>query len=190
MPDKDKVMKITTIDPNNTASIKYVAEGKTIATSLTKLEQDNTATVDPLDTENSGPLTILDALNRNIKVSNGYISSKRLTLLEDEQISLEYNLSVLVEQSLCIDSELDCDYRLEVSIRDLQNGALIAKSSSIALSEFEAVNDFKTIYFSPPSPIIPNVTMELIHQASGGSTSFTLNKGSYIIEKRIIIISR
>ncbi len=169
-PDSESVMKSITVDANGVASVTYTSkEGNVIATSLSLYQEDiNLLELD--EPVSSVPVT--DKITQNSKSSNGFISSKRISLLQDNpNFSVSYSIECLEFEQLCQVATLDCDYQLEISLIELGtngevNNRQLLISESLADLTCQPINDKEYKIVNLITPI-------------------ALSAGNYIVEKRL-----
>lgn len=142
-PHQENVFKVITIDPNNTASVAYISkEGHTIATALTFMETDNTDVFDPLENEPTEPMDVVDIINNNFKSENGFYASKRISFLQETNLSLTYKIKCQVLGGLCTNTEIDCDYQLKVTIKSVDDPTFetVVYTAAVSDATFEDSN--------------------------------------------------
>jgi hypothetical protein len=157
-PSCDKVFKTITIDQNNTATVTLTnREGHVIATSL--------AFQDPKDQMT----TVNDKVVKNVKTASGFISSKRLALLQSTPLVIGYNLKCDPMRLPCNNANVDCGFTLKVIIFNLDN------------------NTNQTIINQPLSSVPCNYVDSLKgNYQSVTPVTVNLSPGNYIIEKVLI----
>jgi hypothetical protein len=127
-PSNESVIKMTTIDQNNIATVTYNSlQGKVLATCLSFTESN---TMNEVDGYSPVPFQVNDKVLKNIQSGNDIISTKRLAFLQETPVTFYYKLT---DQSNfgtdpCLD--LYCTYDLKISIFNAETGELIAQSVS------------------------------------------------------------
>ena len=169
-PNHEDVAKIITIDPNNTRSVSYITkEGNTIATGLTFSED-----ADVLDSVNDGNNDntvsgVMDRITNNIKTSNGFMSSKRITILQDNtEVNVSYTITEQILDGLCNDITFDLDYSLKIEVFDISSGEVIHSFVEPTLKDLTDTTDDG----------IDNITVDF--------GNVILNTGTYYIQKTLI----
>ncbi|TAJ11141.1 hypothetical protein DMA11_18000 [Marinilabiliaceae bacterium JC017] len=137
-PNAENVFKTITIDPNQVATVSYTnKEGQTIATGLA-YSGDKDAALLNLDGESAKKLKIKNIVTNNVKSENGFISSKRINITQQgtEQnpivLNIEYKVKKHMLEQLCIKTDFDCNYRLDIKViklNDDNSSELIGKNS-------------------------------------------------------------
>ncbi|WAC02738.1 hypothetical protein N7U66_03440 [Lacinutrix neustonica] len=169
-PNHENVAKIITIDPNNTKSVSYITkEGNTIATGLTFSEDSNildSVKGTSIDNTVSG---IMDRITNNVKTSDGFMSSKRITILQDNtSINLSYTITKQILDGLCSDITFDLDYRLKIEIFDIESGVVIHSFEEPTLKNLTDTTDDD----------IDNVMVDF--------GDIILNTGTYYVQKTLV----
>lgn len=183
-PRGSNVLKTTSIDPNNTASVSYTdLNGKVIATCLRFNEGDIANNItNPDDVMTS--FTVNEVMNNNIQVSDGLISTKRISFTEDNTpltISYEFACPDLVAMCGTV-GDNGCRYKLIVIIHEVVNPA--------NRLEAEVLIDMKNISCTDGKFQIALPASEFSYMEQSGTpppaSPLTLDRGDYIIEKRLV----
>lgn len=165
-PASESVLKTITIDPNGTSSVTYTSkEGNVIATSLVFTEQENNLL--DLDEEIYNQ-SVMDYMTENVKRNQSFTNSKRLVVSQPTDLNIGYNIKCEILESTCLNTEIDCDFQLTVLLHSLDDLGNIASTQTLIdqrLSEISCETIGEEQY-----KVIPEQT-------------FTLNEGTYIIEK-------
>jgi hypothetical protein len=163
-PSNESVLKTITIDQNNTAQIVYTdRSGQTIATAVSFYENGTSSSLSiPENTFNSFPVE--DNAFFNVKTDKGFISTKRIALLKETVVNIDYSVKCIIIEGLCVNTEIDCGYQLEIYLHDLTNGI----SDTLCQQEINSNCD-ENGEIRLTTPIIR-----------------TLGPGNYIVEKRLI----
>ncbi|MDO6761759.1 hypothetical protein Q4566_16240 [Tamlana sp. 2_MG-2023] len=169
-PNHQDVAKIITIDPNNTRSVSYITkEGNTIATGLTFSEDS-----DVLDSvKDSNPDNtvsgVMDRITNNVKTTDGFMSSKRITVLQDNtEINVSYSITRQILDGLCNNLTFDLDYSLKIEIFDIETGEVIQSFEEPTLKDLTDNTDDG----------IDNVSVDF--------GDVILNTGTYYVQKTLI----
>jgi RHS repeat-associated protein len=119
-PEYNDVYKVVTLDPNGTASVQYIDKaGKVIATALTRA---GAADLPLKDLPNRRE--VLDIVEE-VPVSGewgtyGNTSQKEIVLTEAKSLNVQYTLSPGMMGDACTNICQQCDYEVEVLVRDLE----------------------------------------------------------------------
>ena len=129
-PKSGNVFKTVTVDPNNTASVTFTnKEGKVIATALTfdETNPDNVEVLEELadQTTDGGITSVVDDVTQNVKTEDGYISTKKLTILSQTDLYLDYKIKQTIIQSMCTNLTLECGFEVKVIIHNLDLGTKV-----------------------------------------------------------------
>ncbi len=169
-PNHQDVAKIITVDPNNTRSVSYITkEGNTIATGLTFSE--DTDVLDSVKGTNPDNIVngIKDRITNNIKTSDGFMASKRVSILEDEtDVNISYTIARTILDGLCHNFDVDIDYNLKIEIFDVNTGLVIHTFEQPSLKGLTDIIDDG----------IDNVTKDF--------GNVLLNTGTYYIQKTLV----
>lgn len=172
-PSSENVFKTINVDQNNTATVTLTnKEGKVIATSLAFQDQDNDGIFEPLDNETAqGEMNqVSDTITRNVKTENGFISSKRIALLQATPMSIGYQIGCDTLSLPCADGEVDCGYRLKIQIFNLDDNTAQVIYDQL-LSNIPCIDvPGKTGKYKTLAPITVN-----------------LNAGNYIVQKTLTV---
>lgn len=161
-PSATKVNKTITIDANNVATITYTTvEGNVIATGLSFYDGE-TANLEALDDETIS-LDVESRIKSSSRIENGFVSSKRLQLMQATDISINYTVSNATIEDLCVTTEFDCNYSLEIKV-------------------FELKNDHSILVLN---------TLGGLSQSDGSGNrmanfDLSLNPGTYVIQKKLV----
>ncbi|TVL99812.1 MAG: hypothetical protein CV087_16320 [Candidatus Brocadia sp. WS118] len=163
-PAPESVLKTITIDQNNTAQIVYTNRaGQTIATAVSFHENGLPSSLSlPANAFNTFPVE--DKTIFNMKTDQGFISTKRLALLKETVVNIDYKVKCTVLEGLCVDTIVDCGYQLELYLHNLTDG-----SSELLVRQPISSNCDENGEIGLTSPITK-----------------TLPSGNYIIEKKLI----
>lgn len=125
-PDENKILKITTIDPNNTKSISYIEGEKVIATCLTYDESDSDANdrLLPLGEAGVNKISINEEIEYNIELKNKLISSQRISLSQETSVSINYDLNCEEISLGCLNIEPNCGFGLVINIINVSDNTL------------------------------------------------------------------
>lgn len=172
-PDAESVLKTITVDPNDVASITYTSkEGNVIATSLAFYQQ-NVGNLIDLD-EPVTTTTVTDKITENSKGAGGFISTKRISLTQDNpNFQVSYSIECIEFEQLCQVATLDCSYQLAVDLIKLgNNGEVVERQSLIdqALSKVICQD-------------IGDKSYKIVNQ----ELPIDLPAGNYIIQKRLSV---
>lgn len=183
-PLAESVIKTLTIDPNNVVSTTYTSkEGKTIATALISNGTDNLL---PTAVPNPDKMVVKNTANQNISSNNKMISSRRIALEVDKDVTLTYT-SVLLGGC----GTGDCNLKVRFYLNDLTNGEVYVSDDSLSIAGNNPFNIVSTLDFTnfptwrwvnlntttgAPAPSV-------VH--SGDHNVFNLPKGEYIITKEV-----
>ena len=117
-PRADAVLKTTTIDPNNQASVTYTSkEGNVIATCLVVNENDNMLEIDGYDPEINN---INSITTRNIFTGDQFVSSRKILLSKETEIQIQYDIECKVLEFDCMLAEGNCEYQVQFLIINLE----------------------------------------------------------------------
>jgi hypothetical protein len=169
-PDHEAVLKTITVDPNNTASVSYTSkEGKVIATGLSFNDGEGSI-LDPLTGQ---PLpgdmqTVKDAITKNLSSEKGFVSSKRIALMQQTSLKIDYRVRCQELEDNCLDLALDCKYKVRIVIHNVDN-----PSATQILPEVD--------FGGTTIPCTPDAQNQEYKSYSWGT--ITLQPGTYVIEK-------
>lgn len=185
-PNHEAVQKVITIDPNNTASISYVDKsGKTIATALTFLEEDNAIgdnrTFEPLAGTEPSALAVKDKVTKNIKVKGGFVSAKKIVILEETSFKPSYKIKCETIENLCTDVELDCKFKVRLIIHSL-DGAQADIILEKELNKDDCIEVAPGVKYNSVSLNDWNV----VSGFTGSIQDLTLKAGTYMVEKKLV----
>jgi len=169
-PNHEDVAKIITIDPNGTRSVSYITkEGNTIATGLT-FSEDADVLDSVKDTNADNTVSgVMDRITNNVKTTDGFMSSKRITILQDDtEVNISYTITQQILDGLCNDLTFDLDYSLKIEIFDIESGTVIHNFEEPTLKDLTDTTDDD----------IDNITVDF--------GDVTLNIGTYYIQKTLI----
>lgn len=163
-PDNESVSKMVKVDPNNIATITYTsAEGKVLASCISFLDDSNT--LDPLKKDVSDNTTegnaikefqVVDNLSNSVKTEWGFLSSKRIVILQPTDININYAVDQTVIDGLCGKFSLESKYTVDIKIRKVDSDEL---------------------------PIVVALNQELNKENPFKTVKKHLDKGTYVIEK-------
>lgn len=127
-PKGESVFKTIVIDQNNIVTITYTDNsGKILASCLSNNNfnvQD--AQLTDLDSENTTPILIEDKINLNIKTKDGYISSQRIFIdQEDSELKLAYIYNCDQVNLKCGSANVDCGFYLYLSLSPVNDSVII-----------------------------------------------------------------
>jgi len=169
-PKHEDVAKIITVDPNNTRSISYITkEGNTIATGLTFSEDDDVLdSVKDINPDNT-VRGVTDRVTNNIKTTSGFMSSKRISILEDAtDVNISYIITRPVLEGLCHNLELDLDYSLKIEVFDVNTGNVIHE------------------FVQPTLKNLTDTTNDGIDNVFVDFGNISLDTGTYYVQKTLI----
>ncbi len=165
-PNHEEVAKIITVDPNNTRSVAYITkEGNTIATGLTFSEDDDV--LDSVKDANASPVIsgVTDKITNNIKTTNGFMASKRITILQDNtELDISYTITQQILGGLCHNLEPQLDYKINIEIFDVQSGEVVEQFEESSIKNLGGGSGDITIDFG----------------------TVILNTGTYYIQKTLV----
>ena len=111
-PAGSSVLKTVTIDQNNVGSITYTNKfGKVIAMSLSFSE----AATNMLNVSDD-VINISDTLRFNTETENGFVTGKKVVLVEPSPISVDYFFPCNTIQLPCPGGEANCEYFVRLDI--------------------------------------------------------------------------
>ena len=176
-PHHESVQKTITVDQNNTATVTYTSkEGNVIATAVTFMEQDNTDLLEPLGETEATRMPVKDQITKNVKTSEGFVSSKRLAFLEKTTLDLSYSIECKKLEGMCVDINLECGYKVTVIIHNVDDpGKDIVYEQNLSLKKEECTTatvngitgQYRTVDFT--------------------TTPVELAPGTYVIEKKLTV---
>jgi hypothetical protein len=191
-PISQNVFKTITVDQNNTASISYTnKEGQVIATALSFLDEPDNLL--PLQNgENTDGITDLDVedvVTENIKTSEGFSSTKKLVVLNDNSSFNinEYKIKCSDLGGLCSSGSLGCEYTLTISIFKLDDPNNASPVEYYRYGPFDVntglCNDG---WFTINQSSLTAQSLDLTTVAPLDNAPALLNKGNYLIVKKLI----
>ncbi|MEM6342944.1 MAG: hypothetical protein AAF927_03655 [Bacteroidota bacterium] len=118
-PKASNVIKMLTVDPNQTISVSYQDKnGQVLATCLSA--NDNSAHHDPLPSRDS--FTVEDTISGNVPCGDGcLLAGKTVSFATPTSIDLNYTLTPQTVDELCFNTCSTCDYRIQFSIKRLDD---------------------------------------------------------------------
>jgi hypothetical protein len=168
-PSHESVLKTVTIDQNNTASVSYTSkEGQVIATGLSFKDGDDSSVLEPLNGQGTPDAvkSVRDAITRNFLTEKGFVSSKRIALLQATPIDISYKVKCQELEQNCLTVELDCKYKVKVVIHNVNDS-----SATIVLES-------KSLSSIPCTPEAPEIGYKSVSWPQQN-----LAAGTYVIEK-------
>ncbi len=176
-PLAESVIKTTSIDANNVASISYTSkEGMVIATCLLTPNTNDLMSLEKA----ANNLQVYHNLTGSSVIDGKLVQSKRLSFGISTSVTLSYNIESIQNNWGCMSG--NCEYRLRLLITDIKKQAIfasnyftgLANSGSFSLSGLS----FTQVY---------GATQSLPAISGGGTTtpSITLAAGEYVITKEI-----
>lgn len=160
-PNNHSVSKLVKVDPNNIATITYTSsDGKTLATCLSFYDADNDELV-PLS--NTPSVEVVNKITESMKTDWGFVSTKRIVLLQASEIKIDYAVKEAVLKSNCVNLIFDCHYTLDILAHHVETGTTIILEQNKDLSGIEPVDGVISI---------PRITRPF-------------EAGTYVIEKRL-----
>lgn len=160
-PNNHSVSKLVKVDPNNIATITYTSsDGKTLATCLSFYDADNDELV-PLS--NTPSVEVVNKTTESMKTDWGFVSIKRIVLLQATEMKIDYAVKEAVLKSNCANLTFDCNYTLDILAHHVESGTTIILEQNKDLSEIEPVDGVISI---------PRITRPF-------------EAGTYVIEKRL-----
>lgn len=167
-PNHESVLKTITVDQNNVANISYnTLDGNTLATAISFFENGENNLLGLSDESSSTNMQqIEDVVTKNIATDNGFLSSKRLTLLEESQLSIEYSIECKTLTEGCTSVDLDCNFVLEIVVQNITDPT------------------WTPIIFN--DDLSGDCDMEENIKTASFTISDLLPPGTYIIEKKLI----
>ncbi len=169
-PAGESVLKTVTIDPNNTTSVTYTSkEGNVIATSLVFSDADNNLI--PLDNL-PGSTSYNDKITVNLKKEGGFVSSKRLALAVPTDVNVGYSIRCPQLSSLCVETEIDCNFRLDLILHTLSEQGEIVSSQAI-YEDFDLNSVSCQLIDGDDYKVVPPVILSAVPP------------GSYLVEKTL-----
>ncbi len=171
-PSSESVFKTITLDQNNTASVTFTnKEGKVIATGLTFA--DISDQLEPVGNEPVDPIHVNDKVTKNVNVEQGkFVSTKKLTVLKETEVSIDYKIKCQILETLCSVIELDCGFHVYIIIHNPDGGTIQYSGGSTTLD-----------YAFTGVPLEPPCNPPDIGDIIADFGSVTLSPGNYIIEK-------
>lgn len=133
-PSAESVIKFTTVDPDNVATVTYTSkEGNVLATAMSFYEGAESTALLPVDGVKNEKKKIKDKITANVKVGDRkFVSSKRVTLLQNNpDFQISYSIPCKQAEQLCKMAELKCDYNVRVYIQQLKQDGTIEKTISV-----------------------------------------------------------
>lgn len=158
-PEAASMHKVVNLDANSIATISYVDKaGQTLATCLSKIDS---TLLDTLPSQGAAGFTVNDTIKGNAPYGQyGIVSAKPLVLAVPTSVTFSYHIGAKDIKYLCMNYCKNCDYKIEILVRNDITDTVISKLISAA-----------------------NCTTPKPHW----DTSFTqvLGAGSYSIERRV-----
>jgi hypothetical protein len=172
-PNHETVSKTVQIDPNNVATVTYTtADNNVLATTMSFTDNENTV-LGKISPKTTNKLEVNDEITVNTMHKWGFQSSKRIVLMQETDMKIEYSIKKHVLDDLCVDIEVDCNYTLDISIRSLDNDQVYTIVPNQSLKSIsKQINVDGEIFYR----VVPNNEYK---------ESITLPFGTYIVEKRL-----
>ncbi|PLX00978.1 MAG: hypothetical protein C0594_14905 [Marinilabiliales bacterium] len=172
-PDCNNVLKVETIDPNNTKTISYISEeGKIIATCLSSNEGDDLLlNIDTYPGNNNNKFAVANSTSENTEIENGLVSVKNVSFSETTPISLDYTISCEVIEMLCVSIAGDCEYLVVFTISGLDNDYYL--TDTVSLDTIDCLGD----------PMLKSVTWPFEDEVD----DVDIQAGSYKFTKQLIV---
>lgn len=203
-PDAKSVLKTITVDQNNIASITYTSkEGKVIATCLAIF--DGAATSPLLELDGLLPTSniINDAITSDTKngesTTKSIITSRRMafgetTTLSNINYTLNCNRDPLRNGIItigCFEFKPDSKFKIELVIRKIDEVWNASTLNGLS-SNWEQLPDIASVPAPATNKIytIARSTTVSCDSPAASFGSITLETGSYIIEKRLTLLSQ
>jgi hypothetical protein len=150
-PDAESVLKTVSVDQNNTTSVTYTSkEGNVIATGLA-FEDAGDNVLEPLNGEPAAGAgrTVNDVIKRNVLTEKGFVSSKRIALLQPTKMDISYKVKCQILSDNCLDLELNCKYKVKLIIHNVDNPAntivLVKDLTNEACADGDDGEEYKSI---------------------------------------------
>lgn len=113
-PDHQTVSKMYKVDANNIATITYTSsEGKVLASCISFLDAGDGSLEAIKDVETS---SIKDEVTNNMAFKWGFLSSKRIVLLQKTNVNISYSIEKARLDVGCTSVDVDCNYSLDIII--------------------------------------------------------------------------
>ncbi|GAL85641.1 hypothetical protein MYP_2870 [Sporocytophaga myxococcoides] len=194
-PIDTTVYKVITSDPNKVNSVQYIGQnGKVLATCLS----NSSATPNLDDIGNESSVTVTHTLDKSKSYSDN-VSRQATSIAIDvptQEIILDYEIDVKKFGLGCDDICWECDYKVEIEIKNTQYPQDPAKNVLISFNQFP--DQIANSCSSSRSIILTNIPANEINLTCAGQTTvhgnfsnfkttkkITLPEGSYTVEKRV-----
>ena len=180
-PDASSVIKTITIDQNETATVTYTSkEGKVLATCLSYKDQSGQGL---LAAGAPDPITITDVVNANVRSGTGLVASKRLALLDETTLTVDYQLAACADPTNldCYSMSLVCNYDLWVYIKKV-DGVPFASTfdrKTWKLGDAAADGTYTVLYQDPKG-------LNCTNNTTASFAMLTLPAGTYVVEKFLV----
>src|SRR5690606_7914625 len=129
----------------------------------------------PLDNEEALVQEVKDTIRSSSKTADGFVSTKRLTLLQPTDLHVGYSIRCEQIESLCYTSTLECDYRLMIILHTLDETGAIGSSATLIDTNLSSVSCIA----------VPGLSEDEKYKVVSPVVSAVL-PGTYLIEKKLV----